>query len=96
MIGATIVLYRWRNASSAGPAALIAAILWSLSEPAFRLAYATYDPLSVFLTTISAWLIVQSDRPQDAPLVFALGRRASARAGQRDGLLRASLSTRWS
>jgi 4-amino-4-deoxy-L-arabinose transferase-like glycosyltransferase len=71
MIGATIVLYLVARRLFGPQAALIAAILWSLSEPAFRLAYATYDPLSVFLTTVSAWLIVQaSDRKR--PMLFAL------------------------
>jgi 4-amino-4-deoxy-L-arabinose transferase-like glycosyltransferase len=71
MIGATIVLYLVAQRLFGRQAALIAAILWSLSEPAFRLAYATYDPLSVFLTTISAWLIVQATF-RKRPLVFAL------------------------
>ncbi len=80
MLGATIVLYSTAQRLFGRQAALIAAILWALSEPAFRLAYATYDPLSVFLTTISAWLIVQATvrggAPRKRPLVFALGAAA--------------------
>jgi len=71
MIGATIVLYLVARRLFGPQAALIAAILWSLSEPAFRLAYATYDPLSVFLTTVSAWLIVQASY-RKRPMLFAL------------------------
>lgn len=71
MIGATIVLYLVAQRLFGRQAALIAAILWSLSEPAFRLAYATYDPLSVFLTTISAWFIVQAT-VRKRPIIFAL------------------------
>jgi Dolichyl-phosphate-mannose-protein mannosyltransferase len=72
MLGATIVLYCTAQRLFGRPAALIAAILWALSEPAFRLAYATYDPLSVFLTTISAWLIVQATCRRRSAL-YAIG-----------------------
>jgi 4-amino-4-deoxy-L-arabinose transferase-like glycosyltransferase len=71
MLGATIFLYSAAQRLFGRQAALIAAILWALSEPAFRLAYATYDPLSVFLTTISAWLIVQATF-RKRPLLFAI------------------------
>jgi hypothetical protein len=40
--------------------ALFAAALWAVSEPAIRLAFATIDPLAVFLTALSAWLIMQA------------------------------------
>jgi Dolichyl-phosphate-mannose-protein mannosyltransferase len=71
MLGATIGLYSAAQRLFGRQAALIAAVLWALSEPAFRLAFATYDPLSVFLTTISAWLIVQASY-RKRPLAFAL------------------------
>ncbi len=60
MLGATILLYLATSKLFGRSAAVIAAALWALSEPALRLTYATYDPLSVFLTTLSAWLIVRS------------------------------------
>ena len=41
-------------------ALIVAAALWALSEPVIRLAFATYDPLSVLFTALSAWLIVQA------------------------------------
>ena len=60
MLGATILLY-WTAFRLIGrTGALFAAALWALSEPAMRLAFATFDPLSVFLTALSAWLIVQA------------------------------------
>ncbi len=40
--------------------AVFAAALWAFSEPALRLAFATYDPLSVLLTALSALLVVQA------------------------------------
>ena len=60
MLGATILLCwtAWRLIGRTG--ALIAAALWAVSEPAMRLAFATADPLSIFLTALAAWLIVQA------------------------------------
>jgi hypothetical protein len=60
MLGATALLYSAASKIIGRSGAVIAAVLWALSEPALRLAYATYDPLSVFMTTICAWLIVQA------------------------------------
>jgi hypothetical protein len=60
MLGATLLLYLTASPLISRRAALITTALWALSEPAIRLAFATYDPLSVFLTACSAWLIVQA------------------------------------
>ncbi|HWF81991.1 MAG TPA: hypothetical protein VN695_15520 [Streptosporangiaceae bacterium] len=60
MLGATVLLYSATSRLLGRGAAVIAAALWAVSEPALRLTYATYDPLSVFLTTLSAWLIVKA------------------------------------
>ena len=60
MLGATILLYLTASRLLDRTAAIIAAALWALSEPAIRLAFATFDPLSVLLTALSAWLIVQA------------------------------------
>jgi 4-amino-4-deoxy-L-arabinose transferase-like glycosyltransferase len=60
MIGATVLLYFTASRLVGARAALIAAALFALSEPAIRLAFATYDPLSIFLTALSAWLVVQA------------------------------------
>ena len=60
MLGATILLYLATSKLFGRSTAVIAAALWALSEPALRLTYATYDPLSVFLTTLSAWLVIQA------------------------------------
>lgn len=60
MLGATTLLYFTASRLIGRRGATISAALWALSEPAIRLTFATFDPLSVFLMTVSAWLIVQS------------------------------------
>ncbi len=60
MLGVTILLYLTASRLLDRTAAVIAAALWALSEPSIRLAFATFDPLSVLLTALSAWLIVQA------------------------------------
>lgn len=60
MLAATVLLYLTASRLIGRTGALFAAGLWALSEPAMRLAFATYDPLSVLLTALSAWLIVQA------------------------------------
>lgn len=60
MLGVTILLYLTASRLLDGTAAVIASALWALSEPSIRLAFATFDPLSVLLTALSAWLIVQA------------------------------------
>ena len=59
-LGATVLLYLTASRLLDRSGAIAAAALWALSEPAIRLAFATYDPLSVLLTALSAWLIVQA------------------------------------
>jgi hypothetical protein len=60
MLTATVLLYSATSTILGRKAAIFASAFWALSEPAMRLAFATYDPLSVLLTTLSAWLIVQA------------------------------------
>jgi Dolichyl-phosphate-mannose-protein mannosyltransferase/Glycosyl transferase family 2 len=60
MLIATVLLYLTASRLIGRTGALFAAALWAFSEPAMRLAFATADPLSVFLTALSAWLIVQA------------------------------------
>ena len=60
MLMATVLLYLTANRLIGRTGALFAAALWALSEPALRLTFATIDPLSVLLTALSAWLIVQA------------------------------------
>jgi hypothetical protein len=60
MLGTTVLLYLTTSRLLGRIAAVVAASLWALSEPTMRLAFATFDPLSIFLTALSAWLIVQA------------------------------------
>jgi hypothetical protein len=60
MLGATMLLYLTAGRLIGRREAIVASALWALSEPVIRLAFATFDPLSVLLTALSAWLIVQA------------------------------------
>jgi Dolichyl-phosphate-mannose-protein mannosyltransferase len=60
MLGATVLLFLTASRLIGRRGAIVSSMLWALSEPALRLAFATYDPLSVLLTAISAWLVVQA------------------------------------
>ncbi len=60
MLGATALLYLTASRLLGRTAAVLAAAVWALSEPTLRLAFATYDPLSVSLTALSASLAVQA------------------------------------
>lgn len=60
MLAATVLLYLTAARLLGRAGAVAAAALWVLSEPVIRLAFATYDPLSVMLTALSGWLIVQA------------------------------------
>ncbi len=76
MLGTTILLYQIAARLWDSAAALIAAALWALSEPVIRLAFATFDPLSVLLTALSAWLAVQASYRR-RPLVFVIATAAA-------------------
>jgi hypothetical protein len=60
MILATVLLYLTTSRLFGGMAAIAASALWATSEPVIRLAFATYDPWSVFLAALAAWLTVQA------------------------------------
>jgi hypothetical protein len=62
MLGATILLYITASQLFGRAAAIAASALWISSEPVIRLAFATYDPLSVLMTALSAWLILQAGK----------------------------------
>lgn len=72
MLGTTTLLYFTASQLFDRRAAIIASALWAVSEPAIRLAFATYDPLSAFLTALSVWLTLQAGyRRHRAALVVA-------------------------
>lgn len=76
MLGTTILLYQIAARLWDSAAALIAAALWALSEPVIRLAFATFDPLSVLLTALSAWLAIQASHRR-RPVVFVIATAAA-------------------
>ncbi len=71
MLIATVLLYLTASRLIGRTGALFAAALWAFSEPAMRLTFATLDPLSIFLTALSAWLIVQAGRRRRGEFVAA-------------------------
>jgi 4-amino-4-deoxy-L-arabinose transferase-like glycosyltransferase len=79
MVGTTILLYQIAAKLWDPAAALIAAALWALSEPVIRLAFATFDPLSVLLVALSAWLAIQASYRR-RPLVFVIAPAAALAA----------------
>lgn len=60
MLAATILLYLTASRLIGHGGAVASSAIWAFSEPALRLAFATYDPLSVSFTALSVWLIVQA------------------------------------
>jgi Dolichyl-phosphate-mannose-protein mannosyltransferase len=60
MLATTVLLYLTASRLIGRRGALIGCAIWALSEPALRLAFATYDPLSVLFTALAAWLAVQA------------------------------------
>lgn len=59
MLGATALLFDVSARLFNRTVAVFAAAFWAISEPVMKLAFATYDPLSVALTALAAWLAVQ-------------------------------------
>jgi 4-amino-4-deoxy-L-arabinose transferase-like glycosyltransferase len=80
MLGVTILLYLTASRLFDDTTAVIASALWALSEPSIRLAFATFDPLSVLLTALSAWFIVQASYRSRRGAFIAAGAVALALA----------------
>jgi hypothetical protein len=62
MLGATVLLYFTVSSLVGRTEAIIATALWAASETVYRLTFATYDPMSVFLVALSGWLAVEAGR----------------------------------
>jgi putative flippase GtrA/GT2 family glycosyltransferase len=74
MLGATVLLYFMAQRLFDATVASFAIGLWAVSEPTLRLAFATADPLSVLLTALAGWLVVQAGhRRRHGELVAAAG-----------------------
>ena len=87
ILGATVLLYFTARPLIGRSGAVAATALWALSEPALRLAFATFDPLSVFLTALSAWLIVLGYRRGGTFVVAAAAALALADATAYSGIV---------
>ncbi len=80
LIATTILLYMTATRVVGHRAAIISAAVFALSEPVIRLAFATYDPLSMLLIALSAWLVVQASCRRYGVILIAAGALALALA----------------
>jgi hypothetical protein len=81
MLGATILLYFTASSLFGRTVGIIATGLWASTEPVFRLTFATYDPMSVFLVALAAWLAVEAAwRRRAGPFVASAAMLALANA----------------
>jgi hypothetical protein len=71
MLGATILLYFTASALFGRTVGIVATALWATTEPVFRLTFATYDPMAVFLVALAGWLAVEAGRRRRAGLFIA-------------------------
>lgn len=72
MLGATALLYSTASKLVGRVAATFGAGVWVLTEPVIRLAFATAEPLSIFLVALAARLIVAAgERRRHGELVAA-------------------------
>ena len=62
MLMATVLLYFTAEYLVGRTGAILAAGLWGVGEPTLRLAFATYDPLSLLFVAFAAWLAVQAGK----------------------------------
>jgi hypothetical protein len=89
MLGATVLLYLTALRLIGRRGAVAAVALWAFSEPVIRLAFATYDPLSVLLTALAARLAVQAGyaRHRGVFVAAAAGALASASVTAYSGIV---------
>jgi hypothetical protein len=60
MTGGTVLVYLMAARLFGRWVGISASALWAVSEPVLRLTFATFDPMSVFLVALSAWLVVKA------------------------------------
>ena len=75
MLTATILLYDFTVRLFNQRAAVVAALMWVISEPAIKLgAFATYDPMAILLMCVSAWCVGRAKTStRHAEFVFLAG-----------------------
>lgn len=89
MLATTILLYLTASRLAGRAAAVFAAAIWAFTEPVIRLAFATAEPLSIFLTALAAWLIVAAGhrRRHGEFVAAAAGALALANAATYTGVI---------
>ena len=80
MLGATVLLYSTASRLFGRNAAIFTAVAWAFTEPVLRLAFATYDALSIFLTAVAAWLALQAGYRRRRGELVGASRESVARA----------------
>jgi hypothetical protein len=81
MLASSVLLYQIGVRLLGRPAALAGVALWAVSEPALRLAFATWDPLACLLTITSLRLAVQASHARRKAGLIAVSALALALAG---------------
>jgi putative flippase GtrA/GT2 family glycosyltransferase len=74
MLASTVLLFSVANRLLGGYAGICAAAIWAVSEPALKLgAFATFDPMAVFLMTAAVYVIVSPRHRRRHGELVALG-----------------------
>jgi putative flippase GtrA/GT2 family glycosyltransferase/4-amino-4-deoxy-L-arabinose transferase-like glycosyltransferase len=74
MLGACVLLYLTTKRLFGQRTALFAAGLWAVCGSTLRLAFATYDPMAIFLVCLGTWMAVEAGyRRHRAELIAAAG-----------------------
>ncbi len=81
MLASSVLLYQTGVRLVGRTAALAGVALWAVSEPALRLAFATWDPLACLLTITALRLAVQADGARRKGALIAASALALALAG---------------
>jgi glycosyltransferase involved in cell wall biosynthesis/putative flippase GtrA len=71
MLGACVFLYLTARRIFGPRAALFSAGAWAVSAPVLRLAFATYDPMAIFLVCGGTWVAVESGYRRHRPELIA-------------------------
>jgi Dolichyl-phosphate-mannose-protein mannosyltransferase len=72
MLCATLLLYLTASRLFGRVEAIFATVLWAISEPVIRLAFGTYDALSILLTVLAVWAIMQFGPRRSRMILVAL------------------------
>jgi putative flippase GtrA len=71
MLGASCFLYLTASRLCGRRAAIFGTAVWAVSAPVLRLAFATYDPMAIFLVCAGTWTAVEAGWRRHRPEVIA-------------------------